>query len=205
MDTKVTFPSGDLVLEGRLWTSESRQDLGVVLCHPHPLHGGNLHNNVIAGVAETLWQHDVTTLRFNFRGTGASTGTHGGGETEGADVQAAVQYLLQSQAVDRLVLIGYSFGAGVGLLTGATEPQVSALVGIAPPVARRDFSLLHTCSKAKLFIVGDHDHVCPLPTLEALIAQCAAPTSMTLIPGANHFFLGREKEIAEAVVRFLGL
>lgn len=205
MDTKITFPSGDLQLEGRLWTSTRASDISVVLCHPHPLHGGNLHSNVIAGVAESLWQHDVTTLRFNFRGTGASEGTHGGGETEAADVLAAVEYILQVQTVSRLAVIGYSFGAGVGLLTGAAEPRVTALVGIAPPVERRDFSPLHTCTKAKLFIAGDRDHVCPIPTLQALIAQCPAPTSLALIPGANHFFLGREKEIAEAVATFLAL
>lgn len=205
MDTKVTFPSGELVLEGRLWTSTSARDIGVVLCHPHPLHGGNMHNNVIAGVAETLWQYDVTTLRFNFRGTGASEGTHGAGETEGADVLAAVQYLLEVQAVERLAVIGYSFGAGVGLLAGSADPRVTMLVGIAPPVARRDFSVLHTCAKAKLFIAGDQDHVCPLPTLQALLDQCAQPTSLALIPGANHFFAGREMEIAKAVVEFLAL
>lgn len=205
MDTKIMFPAGELMLEGRLWTSTSDHDLGVVLCHPHPLRGGNLHNNVIMGVAETLWQHDVTTLRFNFRGTGESQGQHGDGETEGADVLAAVEQLLQVQSVSRLVVLGYSFGAGVGLLTGAAEPRVTALIGVAPPVARRDFSALHTCTKPKLFIAGDQDHVCPLPTLQELIDQCAKPASLALVPGANHFFVGREKEIADAVVKFLGL
>jgi len=80
VDTKVTFPAGDLTLEGRVWLAAGGRDIGVVLCHPHPLHGGNMYSNVISAVAEALWQHDVSTLRFNFRGTGGSTGSHGGGE-----------------------------------------------------------------------------------------------------------------------------
>ena len=80
MDKRVTFQVGDLILEGRVWLATGSRDVGVVLCHPHPLHGGNMYSNVVSAVAEALWQHDVSTLRFNFRGTGASTGSHGGGE-----------------------------------------------------------------------------------------------------------------------------
>lgn len=203
MDTKVTFPSGDLTLEGRLWQATGQRDVAVVLCHPHPLRGGNMYSNVISAVAEALWPQDITTLRFNFRGTGASTGVHGDGATEGADVAAAVAYVLQQKPVSRLVVVGYSFGAGVGLLAGAADARVSALVGIAPPVERRDFSPLHTCVKPKLFVAGDRDHVCPVPTLQELVKHCPEPTSLTLVPGANHFFGGRESEVAEAVVTFL--
>src|SRR5437870_13908701 len=121
VDTKGTFPAGDLTLEGRVWLAAGGRDIGVVLCHPHPLHGGNMYSNVISAVAEALWQHDVTTLRFNFRGTGASEGTHGGGDAEGADVAAAVTYLLDCQPVPQVVVLGYSFGAGVGLLAGAAD------------------------------------------------------------------------------------
>lgn len=205
MDQKVTFPAGDLMLEGCLWGSASGRDVGVVLCHPHPLHGGNMYSNVVYAVAKALWEHDVSTLRFNFRGTGASQGIHGGGDAEGADVAAAVEYLLSCQAVSTLAVLGYSFGAGVGLLAGAADPRVTTLVGIAPPVGRRDFSPLLTCPKPTLFVVGDKDHVCPLPALQDLLARCAESKALTLIPGADHFFLGREAEVAQAVVTFLAL
>ena len=203
VDKKVTFAAGDLTLEGRIWLATGSRDVGVVLCHPHPLRGGNMYSNVVSAVAEALWTHDVSTLRFNFRGTGASTGSHGDGDTEGADVAAAVAYLLSCQPTARLVVAGYSFGAGVGLLAGAADARVTALVGIAPPVARRDMSPLHTCTKAKLFVTGDKDHVCPVPVLEDLIAHCPEPKALALIPGADHFFLGRELEVAEAVVTFV--
>ena len=186
-----------------MWLATGGRDIGVVLCHPHPLHGGNIYSNVVSAVAEALWQHDVSTLRFNFRGTGGSTGSHGGGDAEGADVAAAVAYLLSCQLVSTLAVVGYSFGAGVGLLAGAVDPRVTALVGVAPPVGRRDMSPLHTCTKAKLFVTGDQDHVCPLPALQELIAHCPEPKALTLIPGANHFFLGREAEVAQAVVTFV--
>jgi len=202
MDQKVMFPAGELTLEGRLWQTTSHRDVGVVLCHPHPLRGGNMYSNVISAVAEALWQQDITTLRFNFRGTGSSTGVHGDGETEGADVNAAVTYLLSVQPVSQLLVAGYSFGAGVGLLAGAADPRVTAIAGIAPPVERRDFSPLHHCSKAKLFIAGDRDHVCPMPTLQALLLHCPEPKTLTPILGADHFFLGREAEVAEAIVAF---
>ena len=205
MDEKVTFPCGDLLLEGCLGRAASSRDVGVVLCHPHPLRGGNMYSNVIYAVARALWEHDVATLRFNFRGTGASQGVHGDGETEGADVEAAVTYLRSCQPVSTLVVLGYSFGAGVGLLAGAADPRVTALIGIAPPVARRDFSPLLTCPKPKLFVVGDRDHVCPLPTLQELLTRCPEPKTLTVLPGADHFFLGREAEIAHAVVSFLAL
>ena len=205
VDIKVTFPAGDLILEGCLSTSTPGKGVGVVLCHPHPLHGGNMYSNVIYTVARALWQHDVTTLRFNFRGTGTSEGTHGGGDTEGADVAAAVTYLLDCQPVSTVVVLGYSFGAGVGLLAGAADPRVTALVGVAPPVARRDFSALLTCPKPKLFITGDRDQVCPLPTLQEVLTRCPEPKALTLVPGADHFFLGREAEVAQAVVTFLAL
>jgi len=206
VDKKVTFKAGDLVLEGRVWLGTGSRDIGVVLCHPHPLHGGNMYSNVVSAVTEALWEHDVSTLRFNFRGTGASTGSHGGGDTEDADVTAAVTYLLGCQRTARLAVAGYSFGAGVGLLAGAADARVTTLVGIAPPVARRDLSPLYTCIKAikaKLFVTGDKDHVCPLPVLQDLIARCAEPKALALIPGADHFFLGREAEVAKAVVAFV--
>lgn len=203
VDQRVMFPSGSLTLEGRLWTPAQPGDTGVVLCHPHPLRGGDMYSNVVSAIAEALWKHDLLALRFNFRGVGASHGVHGDGETETEDVVAAIDYLLSCQAVSRLTVVGYSFGAGVGLLAGAADPRVTALVGVAPPVARRDFSVLYTCPKAKLFVAGDRDHVCPLPTLQTLVDQCAAPAELALLAGADHFFGGREGEVAQAVLQFV--
>src|SRR5262245_33892295 len=152
VDKNVTFPAGDLTLEGRVWLATESRDVGVVLCHPHPLRRDNMYSNVVSAVAEALWQHDIATLMFNFRGTGASTGSYGDCDTDVADVAAAVAYVVSCQPIARLTVGGYSFGAGVGLLAGAAYARVAALVGIAPPVARRDMSPLHNCPRAKLFV-----------------------------------------------------
>src|SRR2546421_3816324 len=109
-----------------MWISTSGKDVGVVLCHPHPLHGGNMYSNVVSAVARALWQHDVTTLRFNFRGTGASEGTHGGGDAEGADVAAAVTYLLRCQPVPQVVVAGDFFLGVAGVPARAARPRGGA-------------------------------------------------------------------------------
>jgi alpha/beta superfamily hydrolase len=203
VEKKVVFPAEDLQLEGLLWTpTDGNAERGAVLCHPHPLRGGNMYNNVIYALARALQQHNIATLRFNFRGTGQSTGTHAGGEAEGADVTAAVDYLLQCQNVPSLAVIGYSFGAAVGLLAGATDSRVSTLIGVAPPLERLDASYLLTCTKAKLFVAGDQDHVCPLAAIQDLVARCPEPTALALVAGADHFFVGREDEVTQAVVQF---
>jgi uncharacterized protein len=203
MEEKVTFQAGNLTLEGLLSTPAGGGEKGVVLCHPHPLYGGDMHNNVVSALAEALQKHNLATLRFNFRGTGQSQGEHGGGEAEGEDVQAAVGYLLSRQPVSTVVVAGYSFGASVGLRAGATDTRVTILVGVALPVGMLDASFLLSCSKAKFLIAGDQDSFCPLPALKDLLTQCPEPKEMAVIPQADHFFWGREAEIAKAVVEFL--
>ncbi len=203
MEERVTFQASNLNLEGLLSTPDGGGEKGVVLCHPHPLYGGNMYNNVVSALAEALQKQNMVTLRFNFRGSGQSEGEHGGGEVEGEDVQAAVSYLLSRQAVSTLVVAGYSFGASVGLRAGAADTRVTTLVGVAFPVGMLDSSFLPSCAKAKLLVAGDQDSFCPLPALKDLLAQCPEPKDMAVVPGADHFFWGREAEVARAVVDFL--
>jgi hypothetical protein len=198
------FPAEDLLLEGLLWMpADPERRLGAVLCHPHPLRGGDMHSNVITAVTAALQQHHIATLRFNFRGTGQSTGVHDGGTAERADVTAAIDYLLARCPVTHLAVIGYSFGAAVGVPTGAADPRVTTLVGIALPVTRIDPAVLLHCAKATLFVLGDHDTVCPLEAMRDLSARCAGSPTLTVLEGADHFFWGREAEVAQAVVQFV--
>jgi alpha/beta superfamily hydrolase len=204
VESAVMFPAEDLRLEGLLWTPVNYEPrLGAVLCHPHPLRGGDMHSNVIRAVTAALQRHHIATLRFNFRGTGQSTGVHGGGTAEPADVTAAIDYLLARCPVAHLAVIGYSFGAAVGVPTGAADPRVTALVGIALPVQRVDPALLVHCAKATLFVLGDRDTVCPLEAMRELSARCIGLPTLTVLEGADHFFWGREAEIAQAVVQFV--
>ena len=203
MEAHVTFQVGDIMLEGLLWTPSQPPSIGVVLCHPHPLYGGEMHNSVVTALAEAFQQAGMMTLRFNFRGVGQSGGTHGGGEAEVEDVQAAVAYLLGRQAVPTVAVVGYSFGSMVGLRAGASDTRVHTLVGVALPIGMRDASFLLTSQKPVLLISGERDDISPLPALQELIAKLAEPKRLLTIPGADHFFLGQEREVAQAAVAFL--
>jgi hypothetical protein len=197
------FPVGDITLEGLFWTPGQTPTIGAVLCHPHPLYGGEMRNNVVSALAEAFQQAGVATLRFNFRGVGRSGGEHGGGEAEVEDVKAAVTYLLSRQAVPTVVVAGYSFGSMVGLQAGAADPRVHKLIGVAFPVGFRDPSFLLSVTKPKLLISGDHDNYSPIPALQNLLAQLPDPKQLVVISGADHFFWGQEGEVAKAAVEFL--
>lgn len=203
MEERVTFGVGEITLEGLLWMPSHTPSLGVVLCHPHPLYGGNMFNNVITALANALQQAGMATLRFHFRGVGQSGGTHGDGEAEVEDVQGAVTYLLSHQAVSTVAVAGYSFGAMVGLRAGARDARVHSLIGVALPVGRRDASFLLTAQKPTLLISGDRDDISPLAALQELFAQLPEPKQLHPIPGADHFFWGQEGEIAKTAVTFL--
>jgi alpha/beta superfamily hydrolase len=197
------FPVGEICLEGLLWTPAHVPAVGVVVCHPHPLYGGDMHNNVVTALTEALQQASLLTLRFNFRGVGRSAGKHAEGKAEVDDVQAAVTYLLSRQSVATVAVTGYSFGAMVGLQAGARDARVHRLIGVALPVGRRDASFLLTAHKPTLLISGDHDDISPLATLQSLVARLPEPKRLVPIPGADHFFWGQEHQVAQAAVAFL--
>src|SRR5215813_3420077 len=203
VEERVTFPVGDIALEGLLWAPPQAPTIGVVLCHPHPLYGGDMQNNVVSALADTFQQAGMATLRFNFRGVGRSGGEHGGGEAEVEDVKAAVTYLLSRQAVPTVVVAGYSFGSMVGLRAGAADPRVHKLIGVALPVGVSDPSFLLDVTKPKLLISGDRDNYSPIPALQGLLAKLPEPKALVTVPGADHFFWGQEEEVAKAAVEFL--
>jgi alpha/beta superfamily hydrolase len=203
VEEPITFPVGTLTLEGLFWTPPQPPQVGVVLCHPHPLYGGEMHNNIVSALAEALQQAGLATLRFNFRGVRHSEGAHDQGNGEVEDVKAAVTYLLSRQAVPTLAIAGYSFGSMVGLRAGVTDSRVHKLIGVALPIGTRDASFLLPCAKPKLFISGDRDHVSPLPALHDLVTKLLEPKALVTINGADHFFRSQEGEVAKATVEFL--
>lgn len=203
MEEQVTFPVGEITLEGLFWTPPQTPPLGAVLCHPHPLYGGEMHNNIVSALADALQQAGVATLRFNFRGVGRSGGEHGGGEAEVEDVKAAVTYLLSRQAVPTVAVAGYSFGSMVGLRAGAADQRVHKLIGVALPLGFGDPSFLLTAGKPTLLISGDRDNYSPIPDLQSLFAKLPEPKVLVTVTGADHFFWGQEGEVARAAVKFL--
>ena len=170
-----------------------------LVCHPHPLHGGTMHNKVVHRVAAVLHARGATTLRFNFRGVGGSAGSFDGGEGELADARAALRWLRERVPGVPVVLAGFSFGAWVAARLAGVSPAAGTLVLVGPPVAAYDFSLLRTFSVPKLVVQGDRDEVCPPAELEAVLPTWAPPCRRETVEGAGHFFDRRLGELARAL------
>jgi alpha/beta superfamily hydrolase len=192
-----------LVLDARLALPASPV-AGLVVCHPHPLYGGEMDNPVVIRVAEACQERNFATLRFNFRGVGSSTGSHGGGKDEVLDVQAALAHLRAALGPSvPLGLAGYSFGSTVAAQVaarGAGEP-VAGLALVAPPVARTGpeaFLGLASLSVPLLIVAGSRDEYCPKPALDALRSGLPGAT-LQVIEGADHFFFGKLFPLGEAV------
>jgi hypothetical protein len=174
-----------------------------VVCHPHPLFGGTLHNKVVFHAMKALNALGLPVLRFNFRGAGLSAGEHDNGHGEQDDVRAALDWLDHEFHLP-LVFAGFSFGAAIGLRVACPDSRVRALIGIGTPIATiegRDynFDFLSTCTKPKLFVSGDRDRFGPKALLEARFAALPEPKKFVIVHAADHFFEGRLREMREAV------
>jgi alpha/beta superfamily hydrolase len=174
-----------------------------LVCHPHPLYGGTLHNKVVFHTMKALNSFGYPVLRFNFRGAGLSQGNHDHGIGEEEDVRTALDW------VDRefhlpLIFAGFSFGAAVGLRVTCPDARVRAVIGVGLPVAAiddrvYDFEFLQTCMKPKLFVSGDRDQFGPRAKLEGLVGSLPEPKKLVIVPGADHFFEGRLRELRDAI------
>jgi len=201
-EVPVSFPTQyGLQLEGLLSRGEEGRGV-VILCHPHPLYGGDMHNNVVGALQKTLAGQGFSTLRFNFRGVGGSGGSYADGIGEEGDVRGAVQFVSEKED-GPLFLVGYSYGAAVGTKAVAADERVRALVCISPPIAMYDFSYLTEDRRPKLMVAGDGDFVCPVTLLEELVSSLPQPRSIHIVPGADHFWGGMEDRVADYVIDFL--
>ena len=175
---------------------------GFVVCHPHPLYGGDMDNPVVIRVAEVAQAAGYATLRFNFRGAGASEGVHDKGRGEQEDVRAAMAALsTHLPAGSRVGVMGYSFGAAMA--ARATRPSVpEAPLGlIAPPLGMYDFDFLQTSPGRLLLVAGTADSYCPVEALHRLAAITC--TEERIVEGADHFFFGKLYPLGEAIGAWL--
>jgi uncharacterized protein len=187
-------------LEATLWTASATEpDFVAVVCHPHPLYGGTLHNKVVYQAAKALHQRGASVLRFNFRGVGQSEGVHDRGIGEQADVRTALDYLSAEFPGKAIVLAGFSFGSWVGLRVGCEEARVTRLIGLGLPVDNIDVSYLRACVKPKLIIQGGQDQFGSRANIEALFATFAQPKRLVIVEGADHFFAGHLNAINTAI------
>jgi alpha/beta superfamily hydrolase len=174
---------------------------GVVVCHPHPLYGGDMDNPVVVRVAEVCSALGLATLRFNFRGVGGSTGAHDEGRGERLDVETALAHLAGLIGPTPLALAGYSFGAALAATLAAGRRDLAGLALVAPPLAMREppgLPALAGFPGPVLLVAGTADEHCPPDALERF--RAAAPRAVIrTIPGANHFFFGKLFPLGEAV------
>jgi uncharacterized protein len=176
-----------------------------LVCHPHPLGGGTMHNKVAFHAMKALHSFGFPVLRFNFRGTGLSAGQHDEGRGEIADVQAALAWLKREFGLP-IIFAGFSFGAATGLRAACPNGDVKLLISIGTPVEAEgrfySFSFLRDCTKPKLFVSGDHDQYGPQEALEKLVAQAADPKELVFVPG-DHFFEGHLAEMRMTIESWL--
>ena len=159
-----------------------------VICHPHPLGGGTMNNNVVYRAAKALADGGVATLRFNFRGVGASTGRHDGGAGEEDDARAALDVLAQLHPGLPLWMAGFSFGARVGLTVGARDARIERLLGIGLALSMFDYSFLNACEKPKAVIQAANDEYGARAAVEGAVALMAAPKRLWIVDDATHLF-----------------
>ncbi|HUR20603.1 MAG TPA: alpha/beta fold hydrolase [Vicinamibacterales bacterium] len=178
----------------------------VVFAHPHPAFGGTMHTRAVFHGAKGLVRAGCAVLRFNFRGVGSSAGAFDEGKGEVDDFRAALNEMHDRYPDAPLWAAGFSFGSWIALETGATDPRVSALIAVAPPVTREgyDFSNTLESTKPKFFVQGELDELCSLKDLRAFYARCHEPKEMVVVDGASHLFDGQGREVGDALEDLLG-
>lgn len=186
LEKVIHFPVERIELEGLIhWAAG---DKGVVISHPHPLFGGNMHNPVVETISRTYQQAGYSTLRFNFRGVGNSGGEYGGGQGEQADVAAALQYLSDNGRTE-LDLAGYSFGAWVNAHSQWTG-ELQRSIMISPPVGFPEFREMPAQAALQLVVTGSGDALSPMSLLESLVLEWNLTARLEVIEGADHFYGG---------------
>lgn len=189
-------------LEALLNTGAPDSRHSVLVCHPHPLGGGTMHNKVVYHAMKAFQSLGLPVLRFNFRGTGLSEGDHDHGRGEQDDVRAALDWLDREFNLP-ILFAGFSFGAYVGLHVCCGDSRVKGLVALGMPVHAegRDYryDFLAGCARPKLFVSGTLDQYGPKAQVESAVATAALPKEMVWIEGADHFFAGKLDQVQEAI------
>lgn len=198
---------------------------GAVVCHPHPLGGGSMHNKVVWSIARSLASRGVMALRFNFRGVGHSSGRHDYGQSERSDVAGALEWLLAQPEVDprRVSLVGYSFGAWVGLAHAQSDVRVAAMAAVGLTAWHYDAEFarshgiphletdrwvfepdfLQSVTRPKFFVTGELDSFAPLSLVRGLLDRLPPPKALQVVRGSDHFFVGHEHEVGKSVAEFI--
>ncbi|NMD43588.1 MAG: alpha/beta fold hydrolase [Firmicutes bacterium] len=201
---KVFFPSGTLNLEGRLaLLPRPGAGAGVVLCHPHPLYGGSMDNNVVYAISKALAEKGIASFCFNFRGVGRSEGVHDGGQGEIDDTLAAIDCLAGHSEIDsgRVGLAGYSFGGAIALSAGMQSGRIKAVAAVSP----QEIPDLDFAAWPRLVLCGADDTLIPASFILQQKEKITGPDgagAVEVIKGADHFWHGDEKVLAGRIASF---
>ena len=188
MENSVQFESEGLLLEGLLEKNDTEK--AIIITHPHPLYGGEMHNAVVSAMKDAFADKGFSTLRFNFRGTGYSQGKHDDGIGEKKDVVSAIAFLV-NEGFREINLAGYSFGAWVNLMATASEDlTIESLFLISPPVDFIEFEPVSNISPLKLVVAGDRDEYASFPRIQTMAPDWNSDAAIERISGGDHFYSG---------------
>ncbi|HZP17777.1 MAG TPA: alpha/beta fold hydrolase [Terriglobales bacterium] len=194
-------------LEALLNSGTGNATHAALVCHPHPVYGGTMHNKVVFHAMKALNGFGFPVLRFNFRGTGLSQGEHDHGNGEADDVQTALDWLDREFRLP-IIFAGFSFGAVVGLHAACSDERVRAVIALGLPIQpgeerHYDFEFLRSCGKPKLFVSGSRDQFGPKEQLRGFVAALPDPKKLVSVESADHFFEGRLREMREAIAAWI--
>lgn len=196
----MTGPAGNL--EGMLETPQDADAARIaVICHPHPVYGGTMTNKVVHMLAKSFNELGVATVRFNYRGVGASDGAFDDGRGETLDTLAVVRWAQARSPGAKLWLAGFSFGGAIALKAAAQIPP-ERIVTVAPAIQRVDLSRIPLPSCPWLLVQGDQDELVNAAEVQAWAATLDPQPEVVVLPGVDHFFHGRLNELREVVIRW---
>lgn len=200
MEKHIFFGPPHLRLEGVLSQNDARA--GVVITHPHPLYGGSMSNPVVETIAHAYQRNGYRTLRFNFRGTGRSMGSHDNGAGEQDDIRLALSFLAE-QGPARVDMAGYSYGTWVGAAIGCGA--IGEMVMVSPAVNFLDYDPIGALPCLGLVVVGDADEFARLGRVEACVSRWQPGAELVVIPDTDHFYSGALRDLEHALDAYLNL
>ncbi|UCE82305.1 MAG: alpha/beta hydrolase [Deltaproteobacteria bacterium] len=199
-EQRIFFTSNTIQIEGLIGLTSG--DRGVVITHPHSLYGGSMHNNVVESLVRVYQRAGYSTLRFNFRGVGSSQGEYDGGLGEQQDVRSALQYL-SGKGKTGIDLAGYSFGAWVNAMMGASGDTFERMIMVSPPVAFLEFPSVQLSPQLELVIAGSRDQIAPVEFIRTLLPAWNPRAVLHVIEGADHFYGGYTDELERIMEAYL--
>ena len=200
METGIRFKCGNITLDGQL--NKSSETKAAVICHPHPLYGGNMDNPVVLTIAAVFQKKGVTTLRFNFRGTGSSSGMFDDGNGEQDDVRAALT-CLQEQGYKDLWLAGYSFGARMNAAVIASGCEVKDHIMVSPPAGFMSFDEIESMPDTGLIVTGSEDDIAPANIIKTHIERWNISPVFKVIQHGDHFYSTSLNQLESILMEYI--